>query len=119
VTEEPTVEPDAQRAPAQKDQEDQVLKVLRTFREEPMLWPVAIVVFLVGITFGGMILLYAIRLRALVSGVALLLLLFLTVWGLDADIRERRLRPISRLVLAMWLGSAGGAFVLEWLGAAR
>ena len=47
----------------------------------------------------------------------LLFLIFVTIWGLDVDLRERRLRSRSRLVLGLWLGSGVIAVALEWLGA--
>lgn len=97
--------------------DDRAEHVLRTFLEEPMLWPVALVVFLTAITFGAAILVFAIRLRGLVAGAALLGLIFLSVWGLDQDIRERRLRPTSRVVLGLWVGSGLAAVALDWLGA--
>ena len=101
--------------PARKP-EDRVERVLRAFREESLLWPVAAVVLLTAMTFGAAILLYAVRLRAILPGIALLILVFLTVWGLDQDLRERRLRPVNRVVLGVWLGSAAGAVALERLG---
>jgi len=101
------------------DEEDGAARVLRTFLGEPMLWPVGLVVLLTLVTFGAAILVFAIRVRSLFPGIALLLLIFLTVWGLDRDIRERRLRPVSRLVLGLWAGSALAAVALEWLGAFR
>ena len=97
--------------------EDRVARVLRTFWDEPLLWPVGIVVLLTAITFGAGILYFAIRVRGLFPGLALLLLIFVTVWGLDQDIRHRRLSLVNRVVLGLWLGSATGAFGLEWLGA--
>ncbi len=100
--------------PASRDPLDHVLAVVR---EEPLLWPVAGVACLVVCTFGAAILVFALRLRSLVSGAALLLLIFVTVWGLDVDFRERRLRPRSRLLLGLWLGSGLLAVGLEWLGA--
>ena len=99
--------------------EDSTVKLIRIVVDDPLLWPVALVVFLIATTFGGMILLFAVRLRGLFAGVMLLMLLFLTVWGLDTDIRERRLRPQNRVVLCVWLGSALAAVVLEWLGASQ
>ena len=97
--------------------EDRFERVLETFLGEPMLWPVAAVVLLTTMTFGAAILLFALRVRAVIPGIALLVLIFLTVWGLDQDIRKRRLRPANRVVLGLWLGSAVGAVGLEWLGA--
>lgn len=99
------------------DPEDPAEKVLRTFLGEPLLWPVALVLFLVAATCGATMLVFAIRLRGIVAGIALLLLLFLTVWGLEQDIRERRLRPVSWLVFGLWLGSALVAWILDGLGA--
>ena len=92
-------------------------QVIRTFVDEPMLWPVAIVLVLTVVTFGAAILVFAIRLRSLFACIALLLLIFMTVWGLEQDFRERRLRPASRVVLGLWGGSALAAVGLEWLGA--
>ena len=97
--------------------EDRVERVLETFLGEPMLWPVAAVVLLTAMTFGAEILLFALRVRAVIPGIALLVLIFLTLWGLAQDIRKRRLRPANRVVLGVWLGSAVGAVGLEWLGA--
>ena len=99
--------------------EDRAERVLQVFLEEPMLWPVGLVVCLTVVTFGAAILVFAIRMRGLVAGAALLMLIFVSVWGLDRDIRERRLRPASRLVLALWVGSGLAAVGLEWLGAFR
>ena len=99
--------------------EDRAEQVLRVFLEEPMLWPVGLVVCLTFVTFGGVILLFAIRLRGWLAGGALLLLIFLSVLGLDRDIRERRLRPASRLVIGLWLGSGLAAVALEWLAASQ
>ena len=97
--------------------EDRVEQVLQIFLEETLLWPVAAVVLLTAMTFGAAILLYAVRLHAIFPGIALLILIFLTVPRLARDVRERRLRPASRVVLGMWLGSAVGAVALERLGA--
>lgn len=105
--------------PADPSDDDRAERVIRTFLEEPMLWPVGLVVMLTLMTFGAAILVFAIRLRGLMAGIALLILIFLTVWGFDQDIRERRLRPVNRLVLGLWAGSALAAFALEWLGAFR
>jgi hypothetical protein len=97
--------------------EDHATRVLRIFIEEPMLWPVGLVVLLCASSFGAFILVFAIRLRSLGAGLALLVLIFLTVWKLDADIRARRLRPTSVLLLGLWAGSAVVGVALEWLGA--
>ena len=97
--------------------EDPAETVLRTFLGEPLLWPVGLVLFLVAATCGATMLVFAIRLRGIVAGIALLMLIFLTVWGLGPDIKERRLRPISRLVFCLWLGSGVVAWALDGLGA--
>lgn len=97
--------------------EDRAERVIQTFLHEPMLWPVGLVLLLTFVTFGAAILLFAIKIRSLFPGIALLLLIFLTVWGLDQDIRERRLRPVSRVVLGLWAGSALVAVLLDRLGA--
>jgi hypothetical protein len=111
------VEPDESSAPEPADGPDPLERLAAVVREDPLLWPVAAVTALVVCTFGAAILIYALRLRSLISGVVLLFLIFVTVWGLDADIRERRLRPRSRLVLGLWLGSGLFAVGLDWLGA--
>jgi len=59
----------------------------------------------------------AVRARSFVAGLALLLLLFLSVYRLDPDIRARKLRPASQLLLAFWVGSAVVGALLSWLGA--
>jgi hypothetical protein len=105
--------------PDPRDPEDRAAEVIRSFLSEPLLWPVGLVVVLTLATFGGAILLFAIRLRSFLPGIALLILIFLTVWGLEADFRERRLRPVSRVVLGLWGASALAAVGLEWLGAFR
>ena len=97
--------------------EDRVEQVLQIFLEETLLWPVAAAVLLTAMTFGAAILLYAVRLHAILPGIALLILIFLTVSRLVRDVREQRLRRASRVVLGMWLGSAVGAVALERLGA--
>jgi hypothetical protein len=97
--------------------EDRASRVLRTFAEEPTLWPVAVVVFLSAISFGSLILVMAIRARSLVAGLALLMLIFLTVYRLDPDIRAKRLRPMSVALVAFWIGSASVGALLAWLGA--
>ena len=99
--------------------EDRAANVLRTFLEEPMLWPVGLVVILTAITFGACVLVFAVRVRSLFAGIALLLLVFVSVYALDADVRQRRLRPASWLLLGIWAGSALAAVGLEWLGAFR
>ena len=48
--------------PARKP-ESRVERVLETFLDEPMLWPVAAVVLLTAMTFGAAILLFALRVR--------------------------------------------------------
>jgi hypothetical protein len=111
---EPADDGAAESAP---EPEDRVHRVLRTFAEEPMLWPVGLVVFLSAISFGALILVMAVRARSFLAGVALLLLVFLTVYRLDPDIRAKRLRPASRLLLAYWVGSAAVGALLSWLGA--
>ncbi len=98
-------------------QEDRATQVLRTFAGEPMLWPVGLVVFLCATSFGALILVMAIRARELLPGIGLLLLIFLTVYRLEPDIRSRSLRPTSILLLAFWAGSALVGFILSSLGA--
>ena len=107
-------EPESTELP---EREETATRVLRTFLEEPMLWPVGLVLFLCASSFGALILVFAIRLRTLPAGIALLLVIFLTVWNLDGDIRQRRLRPTSAVVLAIWAGSAVVGVVLDRLGA--
>jgi hypothetical protein len=91
--------------------------VAEIVRQEPLLWPVATVVALVLCTFGAAILVFALRLRSPISGAMLLFLIFVTVWGVDVDIRQRRLRPQTRVVVVLWLGSGLFAVGLSWLGA--
>lgn len=105
------------KPPSDDPSPDRAERVLRIFLEEPMLWPVGLVVLLTFATFGGAILVFAIRSRAILPGVAMLLLIFMTVWGLDADIRARRLRPVSWIVLGTWVASGLVAVALESLGA--
>ena len=93
-----------------------VEKVVRIVRDEPLLWPVAVASWLVVCTFGSFIVFYALFVRSLVAGVALLLAIFVTVWGADADIRERRLSLKSALVLSLWAGSLLAALGLARLG---
>ncbi len=109
--------PDESSAPEPASGRDPFERLAAVVREEPLLWPVAAVMVLVVCTFGAAILVFALRLRSLLSGAMLLFLIFVTVWGLDVDIRERRLRPRSRLVLGLWIGSGLFAAGLEWLGA--
>lgn len=92
-------------------------QVTQTVREEPLLWPVAVVVWLVLCTFGGFLLFYAVRLRSLMAGMALIFVIFFTVWGADQDIRERKLSGKNVLVLSLWAGSALMAFALDRMGA--
>lgn len=110
-------DPTPPAAPAPGVSRDLVEHVADVVRQEPLLWPVALVMFLVVCTFGAAILTSALRLRGLISGAAMLVLIFLTVWGFDADIRERRLRPQSLLALLLWLGSGLAALALSRLGA--
>lgn len=118
VDSQPDEEPD--RDDAGEDQaEDRASQVLRTFLGEPMLWPVGLVLFLSTSSFGALVLVYAIRLRGIAAGMALLLLIFMTVYRLDPDIRARKLRPSSAVLLAFWAGSTIVAFVLNSLGAFR
>ena len=107
-------DPDASGA-----QVDRVDRAVRIVLDEPLLWPVAVAVLLAFSAFGAAILVFALRARGLFAGAALLVLIFLTVYGLDVDIRERRLRPQSRVVLALWATSALGAIALEWLNVFR
>ena len=109
--------PDDSSAPDPATPSDPFERLVEIVREEPLLWPVATVMVLVVCTFGEAILVFAVRLRSLISGAMLLFLIFLTVWGLDVDLRERRLRPQSRLALGLWLGSGLLAVGLDWLGA--
>ena len=83
---------------------------------QPRLWPVAAVGLLAAVAAGAVILALAVEARHFLSGIALLILLFLTVWGLEADIRTRRLRARNRVVLAVWLASTIGAIGLARLG---
>ena len=110
------MEPEDPRAPDPASR-DPLGHVLAVVREEPLLWPVAAVACLVVCTFGAAILVFALRLRSAVSGGLLLLGIAVTVWGLEVDLRERRLRPQSQLVLLLWLGSGLEAVGLAWLGA--
>ena len=98
---------------------DRVERTLRIFLDEPLLWPVALAALLAFSAFGAAILVFALRVRGLFAGATLLGLIFLTVYGLEVDIRERRLRPQNRVVLALWATSALGAIALEWLNAFR
>jgi hypothetical protein len=91
--------------------------VFQVVRDEPLLWPVAAVSWLIACTFGGFVLFYALWERSLAGGVALLFAIFFTVWGLDRDIRERRLSGRNAVVLSVWAGSLLGAFGLRALGA--
>lgn len=97
--------------------EDRVARVLRTFREEPTLWPVGLVVFLSLSSFGALVLVYAIQLRGIAAGIALILLIFMTVYHLDPDIRARKLRPTSAVLMAFWAGSGVVALLLNGMGA--
>ena len=83
---------------------------------QPLLWPVAAVGLLAAVAAGAVILALAVEARDFLSGIALLILLFLTVWGLETDIRTRRLRARNRVVLAVWLASTIGAIGLAQLG---
>ena len=111
-------EPD-HAAEGEEEAEDRASRVLRTFFGEPMLWPVGLVLFLSASSFGAMVLVYAIRLRGIAAGMALLVLIFMTVYRLDPDIRARKLRPSSAVLLAFWAGSAAVGFVLNSMGAFR
>lgn len=111
-------EPEAAPEPPERPSaEDRATRILRTFFHEPTLWPVGLVLFLSASSFGALILVFAIRLRGLAAGAALLVLIFLTVWQLDPDIRARRLRPTSALLLCLWAGSAVTGWALDRLGA--
>ena len=110
-------DPDPAPPPAPAGSRDLFEHVADVVRQEPLLWPVALVLFLVICTFGAAMLVSALRLRGLISGAAMGVLIFLTVWGFDADIRERRLRPQRRLALLLWLGSGLAALALSRLGA--
>ena len=83
---------------------------------QPRLWPVAAVGLLASVAAGAVTLALAVGERGFLSGIALLILLFLTVWGLETDIRTRHLRIRSRVVLAVWLASMLGAIGLVQLG---
>jgi hypothetical protein len=102
--------------PQPTDADSPFTTVARTVREDPLLWPVATVSWLVCCTFGGFVLFYALRVRSLVAGVAMLFVLFFTVWGFDRDLRQRRLSPQNGLVLSLWAGSAAAATAFELLG---
>jgi hypothetical protein len=112
----PDPRPGDARPPEPPPDEGPFELVTRVVSEEPLLWPVATVAWLIFCTFGAFVLFFALRVRSLPAGVALLFVLFLTVWGLDRDIRARRLSGQNKLVLSLWAGSAVGAFGLEWLG---
>jgi hypothetical protein len=96
---------------------DPFATVSRAVREEPLLWPVATASWLICCTFGAFVLFYALRVRSITAGVAMLFVLFFTVWGFDRDLRDRRLSGRNALVLSLWAGSALGAYGLELLGA--
>jgi len=83
----------------------------------PLLWPLAALGLLGVVAAGAWTLALALGERDFLSGIALLILLFLTVWGLEVDIRTRRLRGRNWLVLGVWLASGIGALALEQLGA--
>jgi uncharacterized membrane protein YhaH (DUF805 family) len=99
--------------------EDPIEKVVRIALGEPLLWPVALTGLLMLTTFGAWILVFALRVRGLLAGAILLLLIFLTVYGIDADVRARRLGPRNRLVLLLWAGSIVEAIALDALGVFR
>lgn len=110
-------DPERRPEPGEPPSEDRANRILRSFLHEHTLWPVGLVLFLSLSSFGALILVFAIRLRGLVAGAALLALIFLTVWHLDPDIRARRLRPTSALLLALWAASAVAGWALDRLGA--
>ena len=102
---------------AEAKKPDRASQVLETFLGEPMLWPVAIVVYLSLCSFGALCLLYALRMRGILAGLLLLILIFVTVYHLDPDIRARKLRPSSALLVAIWVGSAAVGVILNAMGA--
>ena len=82
--------PDDSSAPDPATPNDPFERLVEIVREEPLLWLVATVMVLVVCTFGAAILVFALRLRNPISGAMLLFLNFVTEWGLDVDIRQRR-----------------------------
>ena len=96
---------------------DRFARVVRTFVDEPMLWPVGLVVYLSLCSFGALILVYALRMRGIAASLALLLLIFMTVYRLDTDRKAGKLSPGGGLLIAFWAGSALEAFALGSIGA--
>lgn len=106
---------DTPDSPEQRD--SPFLLVARAVRDDSLLWPIAAVAWLILSTFGAFVLFYAVRVRSMAAGIALLFVIFFTIYGFDRDIRARRLSAQNALVLSLWAGSALGAFALERLGA--
>jgi hypothetical protein len=86
---------------------------LRSVYTDSLLWPVLVVSVLTVATFGAAMVTSAVWDRNVFSMAAMALLAGLTLFSLDPDIRRRRIGPVSGLLLALWLISLIGAYVLQ------
>jgi hypothetical protein len=86
---------------------------LRSVYADSLLWPVLVVSVLTVSTFGAAMVTSAVWDRNVFSMAAMALLAGLTLFALDPDVRKRRIGPVSGLLIALWLISLIGAYVLQ------
>lgn len=88
--------------------------MIEIFLEDPGLWPVLVVLVLVASTLGASLVVLAVQDRRIPAMAALALLVGVTLFGLDSDIRRRSLGRGAKLVISVWVLAlaAGLAFSL-------
>ena len=82
---------------------------LRVYLRDESLWPVLIVVIAVAVTLGAALLSAAVVLGNLAAWGAVALLALISLDVVQRDLRARRLGIGGRLVLLLWVASAGAA----------
>ena len=104
--------------PSAEDEPRRLEDWIRPFFTDSMLWPVLAVAILSLSTFGSAILLLAIGARNYFAIAALVAIAGMSADAIWADLRRRRLGPVSGLILALWSISAlaaAGAIALGWV----
>lgn len=91
------------------ERSDEVGDWLQPLFDEPTLWPLLSTGVLIAATLGAAALFLALEDGNLAAMAGIAALAGLTLYGLDSDIKQRRLGPSARVVTAIWvLAVAGG-----------
>ncbi len=100
-----------------KSDSDRLDRLLAPLFEDSPLWPLLLVGIFTVATFGAGIVTLALLERSIAAMGALALLVFLTFYGLDENIRQRRLGRVGWLAVVLWVltlaGGGGYAFLVS------